>query len=105
MLQTTNHLYAKLVAVPLLPQLGLPIIETTLTDSRVLTILLDAESTLLPLVIDLTELFDCHVCHIRDKLKYRAKVRTKTQADKTGFTDSLHHSHDGGQMVQLVLNI
>ena len=26
---------------------------------------------------------------IRDKLKYRAKVRTKSQVDKTGFTDGL----------------
>ncbi|MBQ7686850.1 MAG: hypothetical protein IJT28_06420, partial [Bacteroidaceae bacterium] len=62
-------------------------------------ILLDAESAVLPLVIDLTELFDCHVCHIRDKLKYRAKVRTKSQVDNTGFTDGLHYDvprHDAG---------
>ena len=26
---------------------------------------------------------------IRDKIKYRAKVRTKSQVDKTGFTDGL----------------
>ena len=27
---------------------------------------------------------------IRDKIKYRAKVRTKSQSGNTGFTDGLH---------------
>ena len=31
----------------------------------VLTILLYAESALLPLLMELTELFNCHVCHTR----------------------------------------
>lgn len=58
-----------------------------------------AESTLLPLFINLAELFYCHVCHIRDELKYRAKVRTKTQADNTGFTDSLPCKHSNSDTV------
>ena len=69
------------------------IIETAFGKTGVLTILLDAESAVLPLVIDLTELLDCHVCHIRDRLKYRAKVRTKSQVNNTGFTDGLLSNH------------
>jgi len=31
---------------------------------------------------------------IRDKIKYRAKVRTKSQSGNTGFTDGLHSTWD-----------
>ena len=46
-------------------QFGPPIIETALFKAGVLTILLYTESALLPLLMELTELFNCHVCHTR----------------------------------------
>ena len=39
-------------------------IETALYKAGVLTILLDTEPALLPFILSLTELFDCHVCHM-----------------------------------------
>ncbi len=44
---------------------SLKLIETAFCKTGILTILLDTESTLFPVLMDLTELFDCHVCHTR----------------------------------------
>lgn len=46
-------------------QLGPPIIETAFCNASVLAILLYAKPTLLPVLMDLTELFDCHVWYTR----------------------------------------
>ena len=40
--------------------IGLIIIETALCKADVLTILLDTEPALLPVIANLAELFDCH---------------------------------------------